>query len=119
MATLTKSLLPISGHTNQYYTYQCTVTENSYSAVNNTSNVTIAFYIKGPWNPSFYEWITYYGILVDGSVKKTGSSSPYVTTSNLHLLTWTGDIAHNSDGAKSINVGVYLYHNGPSNYLPK
>lgn len=119
MATLTKSLLPISGYTNQYYTYQCTVTENSYSVANNTSNVTIAYYIKGPWNPSFYEWETYYGILVDGSVKKTGSSSPYVTTSNLHLLTWTGDIAHNSDGTKSISVGVYLYHSGPANYLPK
>lgn len=119
MATLTKSLLPISGYTNQYYTYQCTVTENSYSTTNNTSNVTIAFYIKGPWNPSFYEWVTYYGIVVDGSVKKTGSSSPYVTTSNLHLLTWTGDIAHNSDGTKSINVGVYLYHSGPANYLPQ
>lgn len=119
MATLTKSLLPISGYTDQYYTYQCTVTENSYSVANNTSNVTIAFYIKGPWSPSFYEWVTYYGILVDGSVKKTGSSSPYVTTNNVHLLTWTGDISHNSDGAKSINVGVYLYHSGPANYLPK
>ena len=119
MATLTKSLLPISGYTNQYYTYQCVVTENSYSITNNTSNVTVTFSIKGPWSPSFYEWVTYYGIVVDGSVKKTGSSSPYITSSYTQLLTWTGDIAHNSDGSKSINVGVYLYQDGPSNYLPK
>lgn len=119
MATLTKSLLPISGYTNQYYTYQCTVTENSYSVANNTSNVTIIFSIKGPWSPSFYEWATYYGIVVDGSVKKTGNSSPYINTNYTSLLTWTGDIAHNSDGSKSINVGVYLYQNGPANYLPK
>lgn len=119
MATLTKSLLPISGYTNQYYTYKCTVTENSYSIANNTSNVTITFAIKGPWAPSFYEWETYYGIVVDGSVKKTGSSSPYVSTSYLNLLTWTGDIAHNANGSKSISVGVYLYHSGPANYLPK
>ena len=119
MATLTKSLLPISGYTNQYYTYQCVVTENSYNIANNTSNVTVTFSIKGPWAPSFYEWSTYYGIVVDGSVKKTGNSSPYISTSYVQLLTWTGDIAHNSDGSKSINVGVYLYHSGPSNYLPK
>ena len=119
MATLTKSLLPISGYTNQYYTYQCVVTENSYNISNNTSNVTVAFSIKGPWAPSFYEWVTHYGIIVDGSVKKTGSSSPYISTNYTQLLTWTGDISHNSDGTKSINVGVYLYHDGPSNYLPK
>lgn len=119
MATLTKSLLPISGYTNQYYTYQCVVTENSYSVANNTSNVTVVFAMKGPWAPSFYEWATYYGIVIDGSVKKTGNSSPYISTSYVQLLTWTGDIAHNSDGSKSINVGVYLYHSSPSNYLPK
>ena len=119
MATLTKSLLPISGYTNQYYTYQCVVTENSYSVANNTSNVTVTFSVKGPWAPSFYEWVTYYGIIVDGSVKKTGSSSPYISTSYVQLLTWTGDISHSSDGSKSINVGVYLYQSGPSNYLPK
>lgn len=119
MATLTQSLLPISGYTNQYYTYQCVVTENSYSVANNTSNVTITFSIKGPWNPSFYEWVTYYGIVVDGAVKTSSSSSPYVTTSYKQLLTWTGNIAHGADGKKSINVGVYLYSDGPANYLPK
>lgn len=119
MATLTKSLLPISGYTNQYYTYQCVVTENSYDVANNTSNVTITFSVKGPWAPSFYDWETYYGIVVDGSVKKSGSSSPYISTSYVQLLTWTGNITHNSDGAKSINVGVYLYQSGPSNYLPQ
>lgn len=118
MATLTKTLLPISGYNNQYYTYQCTVIENSYSVANNTSNVTINFSIKGPWSPSFYEWATYYGIVVDGAVKKTGSSSPYISTSYVQLLSWTGDIAHNTDGSKSINVGVYLYNTNPSNYLP-
>ena len=119
MATLTKLLLPISGYTDQYYTYQCVVTENSYSVANNTSNVTVTFSVKGPWAPSFYEWDTNYGIIVDGVVKKTGSSSPYISTSYVQLLSWTGDVSHNSDGSKSINVGVYLYHSGPSNYLPK
>lgn len=118
MATLTKSILPISGYTNQYYTYQCVVTENSYSVTNNTSNVTITFSIKGPWDPSFYEWTTYYGIVVDGAVKTSSSSAPYITTSYKQLLTWTGNIAHGTDGKKTINVGVYLYSDGPANYLP-
>ena len=44
--------------------------------------------------------------------------APKVTESYSNLLTWTGDVAHNSDGSKSISVGVYLYQNGPANYLP-
>lgn len=119
MATLTKTLLPISGYTDQYYSYQCLVTENSYNIANNTSNVTITFSIKGPWAPSFYEWTTYYGIMVDGVVKKSGNSVPYISNSYYQLLSWTGDVVHNSNGAKSINVGVYLYQSGPANYLPK
>ena len=118
MTTLTKTILPISGYTNQYYTYQCTVIENSHSVANNTSNVTINFSIKGPWSSSFSEWVTYYGIIVDGSVKKIGNSSPNIGTSYVQLLSWTGDIVHGTDGSKSIDVGVYLYNSGPSNYLP-
>ena len=119
MATLTKTLLPISGYTNQYYTYQCVVTENSYSVTNNTSNVTVTLSIKGPWAPSFYQWTTNYGIMIDGVTKKSSSSSPYVSTSYIQLLSWTGDVSHDTDGSKKINIGVYLYHSGPSSYLPK
>lgn len=119
MATLTKPLLPISGYTDQYYNYQCVVTENSYNIANNTSNVTITFSVKGPWNPSFYEWTTYYGIVIDGVTKASSSSAPYITDNYKQLLTWTGNISHNTDGSKSINVGVYLYQNSPANYLPR
>ena len=115
MATLTKSVSPQGGGYN--YTYTVDVIENSTSIANNTSNVTINFYIKGPWAPSYYDWTTYYGIIVDGSVKDSGSSRPYVSTSNVKLLSWTGDIAHNSDGSKSISVSVYLT-NGSASYLP-
>lgn len=116
--TLTKSVSTINGSAN--YTYRCVVTENSYSVANNTSNVTITFTIRGPWAPSFYEWNTSYGIIVDGSVKKTGSSAPYVSTSDVTLLTWTGDVTHGADGSKSISVGVYLINDGGSAYyLPK
>ena len=115
MATLTKSVPTQDGRAN--FTYTCTVTENSYNTSNNTSNVTITFAIKGPWAPTFYEWATSYGIIVDGSVKKTGSSSPYVSTSAVQLLTWTGDISHSNDGTKAIKVNVYLT-NGSASYLP-
>ena len=115
MATLTKSVPAQSGY--NYYTYTCVVTENSTSVANNTSNVTITFYIRGPWNPSYEQWTTYCGIIVDGSTKKTGSNRSTVSTSNVQMLSWTGDISHNSDGSKSIGVSVYLY-NGSASYLP-
>ena len=115
MATLTKSVSPQGGGYN--YTYTVDVIENSTSIANNTSNVTINFYIKGPWAPSYYDWTTYYGIIVDGSIRDSGSSRPYVSTSNVKLLSWTGDVAHNSDGSKSISVSVYLT-NGSASYLP-
>jgi hypothetical protein len=115
MATLTKSVSTQDKRAN--FTYTCVVTENSYSVDNNTSNVTITFSIKGPWAPTFYEWNTSYGIIVDGSVKKSNSSSPYVSTNNVQLLTWTGNISHSSDGSKKINVSVYL-SNGSAYYLP-
>ena len=116
MATLTKSVPTQDNRAN--FTYTCVVTENSYSTSNNTSNVTITFSIKGPWAPTFYEWSTSYGIIVDGSVKKSATSSPYVSTSNVQLLTWTGDISHATDGSKTINIKVYL-SNGTDYYLPK
>lgn len=115
MATLTKSVPTQDKRAN--FTYTCVVTENSYSIPNNTSNVTITFSIKGPWAPTFYGWNTSYGIIVDGSVKKSGTSSPYVSTSNVQLLTWTGNISHSNDGSKTINVGVYL-SNSSAYYLP-
>lgn len=116
--TLTKSVSTAGSGYSGSYTYRCIVTENSYSIANNTSNVTIAFSIKGPWAPSFYDWSTSFGIIVDGSVKKTGSSTPYISTSYVQLLTWTGNVSHNSDGSKQISVSVYL-KNGSSGYLPK
>ena len=115
MATLTKSVPAQSGYNS--YTYTCVVTENSTSVANNTSNITITFYIKGPWSPSYEQWTTYCGIIVDGSTKKTGSNRSTVGTSNVQMLSWTGDISHNSDGSKSIGVSVYLY-NGSASYLP-
>lgn len=120
MATLTQSVKTIRDYNPGYYTYRCIVTENSTDVSNNTSNVTITFSIAGPanWGTAFYEWTTYCGILVDGSVVKTGSSAPKVTQSYTNLLTWTGNITHNSDGSKSISVGVYLHQSGPANYLP-
>lgn len=122
MAIATKTLtqsVSNNGYNSACYTYQCVVTENSYNTTNNTSNVTITFSIKGPWAPSFYEWDTNYGIAVDGVVKQTGSSEPYISTSYVQLLSWTGNITHNTDGKKSISVGVYLNQDDAANYLPK
>lgn len=116
--TLTQDVSPIRGGSNAY-NYKCVVTENSYDITKNSSNVTIAMSIKGPWSPSFSGWPTYFGIIVDGVIKKSNSSSPSINNSYVQLLTWTGDIQHNSNGSKIIDIEVYLYQNNPSDYLPK
>lgn len=116
--TLIKDVSPIRGGSS-VYNYKCIVTENSYDVGTNSSNVTIDMSIKGPWSPSFSNWTTYYGIIVDGEIKKNGSSSPSVNNSYVQLLTWTGDIQHNDNGSKIIDIDVYLYHNNPSSYLPE
>lgn len=116
--TLTKDVSPIRGGSS-VYNYKCVVTENSYDITKNSSNVTITMSIKGPWSPSFSSWPTYYGVIVDGVLKKSNSSSPSVNNSYVQLLTWTGDIRHNSNGSKAIDIEVYLYHNNPGDYLPK
>lgn len=101
------------------YTYKCVVTENSSNISTNSSNVTITLSIKGPWSPTFSNWTTNCGIIVDGVTKKTGSPQTSVNTSYVQLLTWTGDIQHNQDGTKNIDISVYLYHNSAASYLPK
>ena len=102
------------------YTYRCVVTENSYDIVNNTSNVTITFSIKGPWSASFNSWKTYYAITIDGTRMTEKTSSPTIGNTFVSLLSYTGNIKHNDDGTGRINVGVILYQTDSSlaDYLP-
>ena len=117
--TLTQDIAPIRGGSTRY-TYRCIVTENSQDIVKNTSNVTIEFAVKhSSWSPAYEGWNTHTGISVDGIAVNSGTNKKTVGTSYVTLLSWTGDVAHNSDGKKTIEVGVWLYQSSPDDYLPK
>lgn len=128
MAQLDQGVRTIRSYNSADYRYRCIVTENSTSTSDNTSNVTITFSIAGPasWGniTAFENWNLYFGIIIDSSVVSSGSlvypNCPKVGNSYVQLLTWTGNVGHKSDGSKSINVKVYLYHGpgNPDSYLP-
>lgn len=128
MAQLDQGVRTIRSYNSADYRYRCIVTENSTSTSDNTSNVTITFSIAGPasWGDitAFENWNLYFGIIIDSSVVSSGSlvypNYPKVGNSYVQLLTWTGNVGHKSNGSKSINVKVYLYHGpgDPDSYLP-
>ncbi len=110
---------PIRGGSTRY-SYKVDVFEHSTDILNNTSNVTLTFKIKhsGEWGTAYEGYSTHCGILVDGIAVTSGTNKKAVGTDYVTMLTWTGDIQHDSDGGKTAVIGVYLYHNIAADYLP-
>ena len=95
---------------NSYYSYRADVKENSYSIVNNTSNVTIDFYINDSGSAAGFKnyQSCQFGIWVDDT-KKTGGQSAATTIYGgdyVYIGSWTGDITHDTDGKKEITIGL-------------
>lgn len=94
-----------------YYSYRADVTENSYSIVDNTSNVTITFYMNAyGYSAGFSSYNScQYGIWIDGTKKGGGQSAAKTVNSGstyIKIGSWTGNVAHNTDGTKTITVGL-------------
>lgn len=94
---------------NQYVKYTITITENSTSVENNTSNVTVK--VKFFRTNSDYET---YGTgkvycTIDGT-KYTSSVglSQKITNSGIVLFTKTLNIKHKTDGSKTLSVSSYI-----------
>lgn len=94
---------------NQYVKYTITITENSTSVENNTSNVTVK--VKFFRTNSGYET---YGTgkvycTIDGT-KYTSSVglSQKITNSGIVLFTKTLNIKHKTDGSKTLSVSSYI-----------
>lgn len=94
---------------NQYVKYTITITENSTSVENNTSNVTVK--VKFFRTNSGYET---YGAgkvycTIDGT-KYTSSVglSQKITNSGIVLFTKTLNIKHKTDGSKTLSVSSYI-----------
>ena len=97
-----------------------TVTENSTSVENNTSNVTIRLIVGwnyGSWaadNPAWY-------INVNGSRVASGTANfntGQASSGSQQVASWTGNVPHNSDGTGSMSwsVGYEGIYAGEGNY---
>lgn len=90
---------------NQYIKYTISITENSTSATDNTSNVTVSV--------KFFRTNTGYETYGTGKVYCTIDGTQYtssvglsqkITSSGIKLFTKTLNIKHNSDGSKTLTV---------------
>lgn len=102
MATWTSGNLDTN---NQYIKYTISITENSTSATDNTSNVTVSV--------NFFRTNTGYETYGTGKVYCTIDGTQYtssvglsqkITSSGIKLFTKTLNIKHNSDGSKTLTV---------------
>lgn len=104
----------------QRFWYRAEVIENSVDPVNNTSNVTITFYVWGKYNPQYDGYDEDVGIIVDGETKVSQvNHNKRLGTEMREMCHWTGDITHDADGTKEITVSVWLDCGGTASYLPK
>lgn len=109
------------------YTLWIDWAQNSKSEANNTSNITVT--LKARRNDGYPSYGAYnnYGnntirLTVGGSVKvnNTAANIDLRTSTGVTLATWTGDIAHNTDGTLNLALEGYFYFNtSAATSLPK
>lgn len=87
-----------------YTSIWCTCTENSTDIANNTSNVTVNLICStsGYANDNPNYWLQ-----VNGSTVRSGTRN-FDSGQTFTLATWTGNIAHNSDGTGSLTYQGYF-----------
>ncbi len=99
----------MSGTYGSHYTLWQSITENSNNSANNTSNITVKMYLSFDGS-SYYAYTNY---TTNGSMIINGTSHNYsinpITFSSgqkkdVLLASWTGDIQHDSNGGKTLNV---------------
>lgn len=99
------------GTSNQFIKYRITVTENSYSVENNSSNVTVSInFYRTNIGYTTYGNGTVYCFIYNDTYSQTVTSSDAITDSGIDLFTKTLDIPHNEDGTRNLNVAAYINH---------
>lgn len=99
------------GTSNQFIKYRITVTENSYSVENNSSNVTVSInFYRTNTGYTTYGNGTVYCFIYNDTYSQTVTSSDAITDSGIDLFTKTLDIPHNDDGTRNLNVAAYISH---------
>lgn len=96
---------------NQFIKYRFTVTENSYSVENNSSNVTVTvnFYRTNTGHTT-YGTGTVYCFIYNTTYSQYVGPDDKITYDGIDLFTRTVDIPHNDDGTRNLNVAAYISH---------
>lgn len=92
---------------------------NSQNIANNTSNITLHLYGQTTTsNPGAYNFNNNCKakIQIDGVNKKSSNSlnMDFRDKNKVEMLTWTGNVTHNSDGTLKIKIYGWFDTNGPS-----
>ncbi len=99
------------GTSNQFIKYRITVTENSYSVENNTSNVTVTInFYRTNTGYTTYGNGTVYCFIYNTTYSQSVTSDDKITNSGIDLFTKTLDIPHDDDGTRNLNVAAYISH---------
>lgn len=99
------------GTSNQFIKYTITVTENSYSVENNSSNVTVSInFYRTNTGYTTYGNGTVYCFIYNDTYSQPVTPSDAITNSGIDLFTETLDIPHNEDGTRNLNVAAYISH---------
>ena len=97
--------------TNDKIKYKITITQNSQSVANNTSNVTVSVRVyRTNTGYTTYGTGTVY-CTINGTQYTEGiTSSDKITSSGIVLFSKTLNIAHNADGTKTLTVSARITH---------
>lgn len=96
---------------NQYIKYTISITQNSQSVTNNTSNVTVQvrFYRTNTGYTS-YGYGTVYCKINGTTYSASVTSSQKITSSGIILFTKTLNISHNTNGTKTLTCSAWISH---------
>ena len=98
--------------TNDKIKYTITITQNSQSVTNNTSNVTVSvrFYRTNTGYTS-YGTGTVYCKINGTTYSEAVTSDDKITSSGIVLFTKTLNVSHNADGTKTLTTSAWINHN--------
>lgn len=110
------------GGTSNAYVFRLYATLNSQNIADNTSNITVTAYAYGRNGWGYNQFTTPKDKIFVNNDEKASATVPSIPTSGAEIVlcTWTGDIAHNSDGTMTITVTASYDPNTTGyNYVPK
>ena len=102
---------PAMTTTNDKINYKITITQNSQSVANNTSNVTVSVRVyRTNTGYTTYGTGTVYCTINGTQYTEAITSSDKITSSGIVLFSKTLNIAHNADGSKTLATSARITH---------